>query len=352
MSTKQTVAQRIAEVVRAAVAPREVWLRESEKETTATLYDPESGRTQGRVCVARTGRASQLGITLDAGGLHDDSATLALHAPFLSVYVSWQSRWFDGLPTRLGFKPWHSVKYGAQLYSMGDDDVVFTYAWAHNDHDSQYTWHKPFRHGYFNLADVVFGSVRHERRELWRGAVSIPMPEGVYVGEGSLTEHTHRRPRWPGAWRRFFRDNVDVPQGIEHPGKHGATHGLSPAGRSYRGPNGAFDAVGGLVAGVMKDRGGDASWRPETRVRRRLPLCDEGPWEMRDMLTGEWRETSALAIAALRGRGLRVDEHPCGCCGAAYGAPCVPYHGDACPNLTLRAENPEYRASDPATADA
>lgn len=345
-----TWADRIVGFVSRALAPRELWLRGEGDERRASLYDPDTGKVVGRVSAHRSRRALQLGATFEAGGSHD-GATLAVHVPFLSLYLSWDTHRFDGLSERLGFQRWHSANYGARIYSMDGDDVVFTYAWAHNDHDSQYTREDPRRYGYFNLVDVALGSVRHEKRELWRGAVSIPMPEGVYVGEGTLTEYTHRRPRWPGVWRRFWRDNVDVPQGIEHDGKHVATYGLSVAARSYRGPDGAFDAIGGLIANVMRDRGGDASWRPETRVRRKLPLRDEGPWEMRNAITGRWYEVSALAVQS-GGARVRIDEHPCGCCNAAYGAPCGPYHGGACPNLTLRAENPEHAAKSQATADA
>lgn len=285
------------------------------------------------------GRLRQLGATLK---LTDDEAVLAVHLPGVTVFagtggVRWLSR---RVAEKNGWSPHCGVHWGAEAYFNEDlDEHTLTYAWCHNAYDSSYTSRNPWRHGYHALEDIVFGKLTITKKTLWKGPVGVPMPEGVYAGRGKLQRIRHWRPRWPGPWGVFYLEQVEVPQGVEHPGG-GPLYSVSPAARSYRGENGAYEAVGAFVASVLKDRG-VAAWAPKPRARRVLPLARSKrggyAWEEYQPLTGTWTKSknSLLRHEVLLG-GYRIDEPACGSCRAKYGEPCKK---TICPNLGLRREN-------------
>ena len=274
----------------------------------------------------------QLGFKFSVQG---DEYGLALHLPGVSAYATAYGS--KALAERIAVRnkwPAHSmVTWGAQGYY--DPDAmhhVVTYDWEHNAYDSSYTSRDPRRHGYHAIEDFVFGPLKITRKTLWKGPVSVPMPEGVYEGRGKLQRIRHWRPRWPGPWGVFFLESVEVPQGVEHP-NGGPLYGVSPAGRAYRGEDGAHEAIGAFVATALKERGG-AAWRPKPRVRRVFPFTRPLRWESRDPLTGTW-STCGSGQTIPRHLGS-IDEPSCGCCHAKYGAPCT---DKACANIGLRREN-------------
>jgi hypothetical protein len=212
-------------------------------------------------CCALNGR-SGLGISLTIGR-HEDDFTFAVSVPGVGLYLSgegvfpasWRRRLPDD-PHRTGID-WH---HGGLWWNV----------WQ-NDFESRSTDPK-WRRGHFDPMDFLFGRDVYAQRPLKTVPVEVPMPEKAYPATVTLFESTWTRRRWPH-WpltRRMVRSEIDVPEGVPHPGKgenswdcgEDATYSLTCAETTVDG------AVAALVRSVLRDRRkyGGANWRPAAKV--------------------------------------------------------------------------------------
>ncbi len=68
-----------------------------------------------------------------------------------------------------------------------------------------------------NIPDLLFGRSKYSEEIVREQDVKIPMPEKEYDGKGKLLLCTWKRPRWFA--QKMYRTEIDVPEGIPHPGK-------------------------------------------------------------------------------------------------------------------------------------
>lgn len=195
-----------------------------------------------------------------------------------------------------------------------------------------------------NLTNLLFGEPVTEIRSMWSSPVSLRMPEGEYLGVGSLKEYVTKWPRWPLAHYAYC-EHVEFDQGIPLPDD--AIYSTSVLARGGQRVEGVQEALATLRSDALEERGGER-WRPERRMRRVILMTNGQPmfndsfgvhgfyeYELRDPLTGQWNsigycsEHSSETIRDL-------DEPFCGCCDAEYGVRCKSVE---CSNYALRREN-------------
>jgi len=188
-------------------------------------------------------------------GLHlnpgERDVTVGVGFLFASFYLGLEG-WPQWVFDRLG------IGYeGREVYIRVHDQALWWSIWTPRMLWSSDTpW---YRDGSLHPLDVVLGSTAYSSTVLDTCDVVVPMPEAPYPGTFTLTEHTHKRPRWP--WpSRFLSGEIDVSGGICHPGKgtcahncdEDATYSLSTPLTNRR--RAAAKTIGAFVASVLGDR--------------------------------------------------------------------------------------------------
>jgi hypothetical protein len=203
-----------------------------------------------------------LGLSLTVNR-HEDDFVLGLSVPGASLYLSgegvfpasWRKRLPDD-PHCIGF----SVHHGGLWWDVWQNDFEYR--------SGTPRW----RQGHFDPMDFLFGRTDHRKVLIGVHPVEVPMPERSYPGSVTLFESVWTRRRWP-RWpltSRMVRAEVDVPEGVPHPGKgenswdcgEDATYNLTCPATTVEG------AVARMVENVMRDRRkyGGANWRPATKA--------------------------------------------------------------------------------------
>jgi hypothetical protein len=190
---------------------------------------------------------------------------LQLHIAFF-VFSVWL--------TLIGFRwlPLGAGKYHEAERTTGFDlgGQFWRAYWRCNDDSVEYRDGKRIcaygRYWSVFLLDALFGHHKHSRRVLETVETMVPMPERAYPCTVKLELAEWKRPRWPFA-RRLRTADVDIPQGVPHPGKgenswdcgEDATYGLSCPASTVE------EAVAAVVETVLKSRRryGGVNWRPE-----------------------------------------------------------------------------------------
>lgn len=147
-----------------------------------------------------------------------------------------------------------SVHHGCLWWCLWRDDGV----WYPGD----------WRQASFDPARFILGDRKHSKEILSTEEVRVAMPEDTYHATVTLSEATWRWKRWPW-WpltRRRRTAEVDIPEGIPHPGKgenpwdcgEDATYGVGCSARTVE------EAVGKVVETVTRDRRkhGGPGWTP------------------------------------------------------------------------------------------
>lgn len=108
----------------------------------------------------------------------------------------------------------------------------------------------------FDPVRFVFGRLDCTRETLSESVHRIPMPEANYEATVKMVRFRWKRRRLPWASQTVLKADVEIPDGIPHPGKGtmdyncgpDATYGLCAPARD------AEEAVGMVVASVLRDR--------------------------------------------------------------------------------------------------
>lgn len=303
-------------------------------------------------------RAINFGVSLRVS----DDVQFSVSVPWLSFYVGAgrAPKVVDRLYEHLKLDRYHNLRCGFSVYSSEGGVVMAQGDWLYSDisllsqqdASAGRNMVTSARSGVVDLTTLLLGKpVTTTVQEVGLDNVPVPLPEGVYYGTGRVQRMETRRARWPFVWDVAHFEVVNVPQGIPtDDGIYGGfDEGVLRSERERGGNRDVFGAVGVLVGKVMSARGGDAKWRPTKRVRRKLPLPADYEaslwWEVREPLTGTWRFCkggSGTTHAVMANQGYRIDEPPCGYCGAKYGEPCRELPSDPperCPHYDKREEN-------------
>jgi hypothetical protein len=112
-----------------------------------------------------------------------------------------------------------------------------------------------WRSGSIDFANLIFGKTQYYSRPLQKKQVDIPMPEGPYKAEITLTEDTWKRPRWFVASREY-RAKIELEKPIPHPGKGTCSHNCNDDGLYGLTTNAKTiaEAIGVVVASVYDKR--------------------------------------------------------------------------------------------------
>jgi hypothetical protein len=70
---------------------------------------------------------------------------------------------------------------------------------------------------YIDLPDLFLGRSKYSEEIVQEQDVKIPMPEKEYDAKAKLKLCSWKRPRW--FTQKMHRTEIDVPEGIPHPGK-------------------------------------------------------------------------------------------------------------------------------------
>jgi hypothetical protein len=122
-----------------------------------------------------------------------------------------------------------------------------------------------WRHGSFQVADVLLGEAVVDRQTLQTGIpVRVPMPEGVYEGTCSTTLVKVGRPRWFAEHRRTATIELVKPIPIPGKGENAWDCGDDAVYEQTGQAETPADAVGNLVAYVLRrrERHGGRNWMP------------------------------------------------------------------------------------------
>lgn len=199
---------------------------------------------------------------------HDDD-TIGAHigVPLASLFFSMTAKhkrlvyravkWLAGGPTDI------NEKYGSREIAISfHDGTLYWDLWT--DPDGWTNKRPRWRDGHVNFVDLLFGKTDYVSHVVARDVIVVPMPEGKYTGDCTLTEDVWTRPR--GVARRVRRAHIDMKEPIPFPGKgenswdcgDDALHGLTTEARTFG------DAIGAVVRDVMNSRfrHGGRDWRP------------------------------------------------------------------------------------------
>lgn len=161
---------------------------------------------------------TNLALEFHAGDDIEDTLCFRIGVPFLfSVYLSiglanreWMKRLFYFHPTDVykqsrswGFYYFHESKTlycklgGYQMMSSSDDP-----------------WYYDFQ---FNFVRFLFGRLKTSVEIISNGTWTVEMPEKNYDATYKVENIVHKRKRW--FTKRYTRVEINIPEGIPHPGK-------------------------------------------------------------------------------------------------------------------------------------
>lgn len=161
---------------------------------------------------------TDLSLEFSAQNDSEDSLQFHIAIPFLfKVFLTldlsnrkWMNKVFF-FDSRDYYK--ESREWGIHFYK---EDISFNikmgaYKMGSSSNDP---WYYSFN---INILDILLGKTKYDVTTQRNGLCHVPMPEKIYEGKYRIDKITHKRPRWFS--KHFYRVDIEVEEGIPHPGK-------------------------------------------------------------------------------------------------------------------------------------
>lgn len=196
------------------------------------------------------GESHGVGFELKIGTAHSENDIMLglFCGPVGAVWLSTS----DIVPKRL------LVARGeSQSVKIRADSEHVEWMFWNNRHDPRTDVPRWRRHHYVLIWPLLFGDARTERSGVDRGECFVPLPEGAYPAAWVTEQISHR---WSTRLGRFRRDRESVVTTIEPqtpipiPGNGDTPWGCDDTVSLYSAPGRMAEAVGGLVALVLRRR--------------------------------------------------------------------------------------------------
>lgn len=160
-----------------------------------------------------------LAFEVTVGGIEGEIFLLRLGLLFITFYIGLEN-WVWARKLRFPYEDARNTGF----YIVPADDGLFGHLeiWQKTGE-----WRRGDRSWSFDFDKIVWGRKKFSKRTLWEIQREIPMPEKSYAAIMRLEERTWEQPRkfWrPVVVRRGI--DIEIPEGIPHPGKGTTSYNL------------------------------------------------------------------------------------------------------------------------------